>query len=144
MLQYDAPIIAAAPFPGGEGRGFGTGRGRIESPRVNGALRWANLPSVRSDNVVLSNFNGIIEPDEGAIVLFRLHGYAVPSAGEGTGVRIQRDTVLRMVFMSQAGDHADLNNLIVMAEGQRAQPTRETDRFPAPRVRLRGTSGCAL
>lgn len=116
-LIYDAPVIAATPFPGGEGFGFGTGTGRIENRIISGNLRWTNLPSVRSDNVVLSNFNGIIESDDGGIVLFRLHGYAVPSAGEGPGVRIKRDTVLRLVFTSQGDDHAALNTIIAMAEG---------------------------
>jgi hypothetical protein len=117
QITYDAPIIAAAPFPGGEGRGFGTGTGRIENRVISGNLRWTNLPSVRSDNMVLSNFNGIIEPDEGDIVLFRLHGYAAPSAGEGPGVRIKRDTVLRLVFTSQSADYGELNSIIAMAEG---------------------------
>lgn len=116
-LIYDAPIVAATPFPGREGRGFGTGTGRIENRIIRGTLRWTNMPAVRSDNVVLSNFNGIIEPDEGDIVLFRLHGYAVPSVGEGPGVRIKRDTVLRLVFTSQGQDHAALNTIIAMAEG---------------------------
>ncbi len=116
-LKYDRPIIAAAPYPGGEGRGFGMGTGRIENRIIAGNLRWTNLPSVRSDNVVLSNFNGIIEPDEGAIVLFRLHGYAIPSKGEGSGVRIRRDTVLRLIFTSQGADYSSLNNIIAMAEG---------------------------
>lgn len=125
VLQYDGPIRGAAPFPGGDGRGFGTGTGRIEGEAIRGNLRWANIPVVRSDNVVVSDFNGIIEPDEGDIVLFRLHGYAVPSAGEGPGIRILRDSMWHCQFTSAGQDYAFLNNAFVVAEAAVLhQPTR--------------------
>lgn len=116
-IFYDAPIIPATPHPGGEGRAFGTGTGTIENRIIAGPLRWTNLATVRSDNVVLSNFNGIIEPDRGSPVLFRLHGYAIPMPGEENSVHINRATVLRLVFTSQGQDYAALNNVIAMAEG---------------------------
>jgi len=117
FLRYDGPLVAAAPYPGGDGRAFGTGTGWIDNRIIRGALRWTNIPTVRSDGVVLSEFNGIIEPDEDGVVLFRLHGYAIPSAGEGPGLRINRDTLLRLVFVSQADEYAELNNVVAMVEG---------------------------
>lgn len=119
LLRYDGPIVPAAPYPGGAGRAFGTGTGWIDNRIIRGSLRWANTPKVRSDKVVMSEFNGIIEPDggEGAVVLFRLHGYAIPSEGEGPSIHINRDTLLRLIFVSEGQAFTELNRIVAMAEG---------------------------
>lgn len=52
---------------------FGLAEGRCEG-RISGRFRGANHPRVRKDGVVLPDFQGFIETDDGAEILFEFRG----------------------------------------------------------------------
>jgi Protein of unknown function (DUF3237) len=57
-----------------EGLFFFLAEGRCES-RISGRFRGANHPSRRGDGTFLPDFQGVIETDDGAEVLFDYRGY---------------------------------------------------------------------
>ena len=57
-----------------EGLYFFLAKGRCEG-RISGRLRGANHPSRRGDGTFLPDFQGVIETDDGAEVLFDYRGY---------------------------------------------------------------------
>jgi hypothetical protein len=57
-----------------EGRFFFLAKGRCEG-RISGQFRGANHPHRRSDGTFLPNFQGVIETDDGAEILFDYRGY---------------------------------------------------------------------
>ncbi len=57
-----------------EGRFFFLAEGRCEG-RISGLFRGANHPHRRSDGTFLPDFQGVIETDDGAEVLFDYQGY---------------------------------------------------------------------
>ena len=57
-----------------EGQFFFLAEGRCEG-RIPGQFRGANHPHRRSDGTFLPNFQGVIETDDGAEVLFDYRGY---------------------------------------------------------------------
>jgi hypothetical protein len=57
-----------------EGRFFFLAEGRCEG-RISGRFRGANHPNRRGDGTFMPDFQGIIETDEGAEVLFDYQGY---------------------------------------------------------------------
>ena len=62
---------------GSEGHYYFIAEGRAEG-RIAGRLRGANHPVARVDGNALPNFQGAIETDDGAHILFDLRGYARP------------------------------------------------------------------
>ena len=76
-VQVTVPHIWGADLTGSdnlEGQLFGIGEGRREG-RITGRFVGANHPHRRSDGTFLPNFQGIIETDDGADVLFDYEGY---------------------------------------------------------------------
>jgi hypothetical protein len=67
------------PGAGGERQSFLVAEGRC-SGRIAGRLRAANYPRGRPDNMLLPDFRGVLETDDGATVLFAWSGYARPSS----------------------------------------------------------------
>ena len=57
-----------------EGQYFFLAEGRCEG-RISGLFRGANHPSRRGDGTFLPDFQGVIETDDGAEVLFDYRGY---------------------------------------------------------------------
>ena len=57
-----------------EGRFFFLAEGRCEG-RISGLFRGANHPHRRGDGTFLPDFQGVIETDDGAEVLFDYRGY---------------------------------------------------------------------
>jgi hypothetical protein len=57
-----------------EGQFFFLAEGRCEG-RISGQFRGANHPHRRSDGTFLPDFQGVIETDDGAEVLFDYRGY---------------------------------------------------------------------
>ena len=57
-----------------EGRFFFSAEGRCEG-RISGLFRGANHPFRRGDGTFLPDFQGVIETDDGAEVLFDYRGY---------------------------------------------------------------------
>jgi hypothetical protein len=60
---------------GTEGRSFLIAEGRADG-RLSGRLRAANFPRRRVDGTLTPDFRGVLETDDGAVVLFAWQGYA--------------------------------------------------------------------
>jgi hypothetical protein len=58
--------------------------GRVEG-RIAGRMRGANHPRRRTDLTYLPDFNGVIETDDGATILFHLQGRGRPDQGQIVG-----------------------------------------------------------
>lgn len=65
---------------GVEEQGFLIAEGRTEG-RVSGRLRASNFPRRRVDGVQTPDFRGVLETDDGAVVLFSWHGYGRAGTG---------------------------------------------------------------
>ena len=65
---------------GVEEQGFLIVDGRTEG-RVSGRLRASNFPRRRVDGVQTPDFRGVLETDDGAVVLFSWHGYGRTGTG---------------------------------------------------------------
>jgi Protein of unknown function (DUF3237) len=66
---------------GVEGHSFLIAEGRCEG-RLSARYRGANSPRSRTDGVLLPDFRGVLETDDGATVLFAWQGYSLPRADE--------------------------------------------------------------
>jgi hypothetical protein len=75
----DSWDVELAGDGGTEGQGFLLVEGRTEG-RITAGLRAANYPRHRTDGTVTPNFRGVLETDDGAVVLFSWRGYARASA----------------------------------------------------------------
>ena len=64
---------------GVEGQGFLLVEGTCEG-RLRAVLRAANFPRRRSDGVFTPDFRGVLETEDGAVVLFTWHGYGTTGA----------------------------------------------------------------
>jgi hypothetical protein len=60
-----------------ESESFMIAEGRAEG-RISGRMRGANQPRRRTDMTYLPDFNGVIETDDGATILFHLQGRGRP------------------------------------------------------------------
>ena len=58
--------------------------GRVEG-QIAGRMRGANHPRRRTDLTYLPDFNGVIETDDGATILFHLQGRGRPDDGHVVG-----------------------------------------------------------
>lgn len=75
QFTYTAGWGAALAGPENpEGRFFFLAEGRCKG-RISGLFRGANHPHRRSDGTFLPDFQGVIETDDGAEVLFDYRGY---------------------------------------------------------------------
>jgi Family of unknown function (DUF6510)/Protein of unknown function (DUF3237) len=61
-----------------EGRGFLLAEGR-SAGRLSARYRAANFPRKRSDGALVPEFRGVLETDDGAVILFEWQGLAVLS-----------------------------------------------------------------
>jgi hypothetical protein len=67
-----------------ESEHFLIAEGRVEG-RIAGRVRGANQPRRRTDLTYLPDFNGVIETDDGATILFHLQGRGRPQDGRVVG-----------------------------------------------------------
>lgn len=96
---------------GSEGNYFFIAEGRCEG-RIAGRLRGANHPRSRIDGSALPNFQGAIETDDGAVVLFDLRGFARPYPAE------RRQIVASVSHISEDPRYSPLNDAICVATGE--------------------------
>ena len=90
---------------GVEEQGFLIVEGRSEG-RVYGRLRAANYPRRRTDGTQTPNFRGVLEADDGAIVLFNWHGFGRTN---DTGAR---QLVGGMTYLSDDPRYRWLNTVV--------------------------------
>ena len=80
---FTTPERWSVELPGSgaaEAQAFLVAEGRV-SGRLAGRLRGANWPRRRSDGVLLPDFRGVVETDDGATVLFSWQGYTRTGSG---------------------------------------------------------------
>jgi hypothetical protein len=96
---------------GTESEHFFIAEGRCEG-RVAGRFRGANHPHRRTDLTYLPNFQGVIETDDGATVMFEIRGYgrAYP---EG-----RRQVVATATHVSGDGRYRRLNDVVCAVTGE--------------------------
>jgi len=100
-----------------EGRSFLIAEGRIEG-RVNGRYRGANFPRRRVDDALEPEFRGVLETDDGAVVLFSWQGLATMTE---TGMRRLSGS---MAHLTDDERYAWLNDRICALTGEvRPRPT---------------------
>jgi Protein of unknown function (DUF3237) len=74
-------VEVAGPM-GAEGQGFLIAEGRCEGG-LSGRYRGANSYRQRADGIVLPDFRGVIETDDGATIVFAWRGLTRPKADGG-------------------------------------------------------------
>ena len=84
--------------------------GRCEG-RISGRFRGANAPQRRTDGTFVPNFHGVIETDDGAIIMVETHGYgrAYPEAA--------RQILVTSTHLSDHPTYTWLNDSIAVGEG---------------------------
>ncbi len=74
----EAWSVEVASDTGIEGRSFLLAEGR-SAGRLSARYRAANFPRKRSDGALVPEFRGVLETDDGAVILFEWQGLAVLS-----------------------------------------------------------------
>jgi hypothetical protein len=74
---YHAKVVRVRPYGSLESSAYGEGDGVVTGERLAGRARWVNHPHGRSDHVYLPNLHGIIQTEDGASILFSLHGRTI-------------------------------------------------------------------
>jgi hypothetical protein len=110
-------IAQVNPLP--DGAIYGTGDGSATGERLSGTVRWTNHPGMRSDGTTLPDVHGVIETEDGANVLFDLHGVST-LIGEGPG----RDTRVAGGFTAEHERYRWLNDELCVGEGAFDMETR--------------------
>ena len=72
----EAWSVEAAADAGIEGRGFLLAEGR-STGRLSARYRAANFPRKRADGALVPEFRGVLETDDGGVILFEWQGLAV-------------------------------------------------------------------
>jgi hypothetical protein len=104
-----------------EGQFFFSAEGRCEG-RISGRFRGANHPYRRGDGTFLPDFQGVIETDDGAEVLFDYRGYgrAYPLG--------RRQIVASATHLSEDERYRWLNDSLSVGVGEvRSQPDESTE-----------------
>jgi hypothetical protein len=104
-----------------EGQFFFSAEGRCEG-RISGRFRGANHPYRRGDGTFLPDFQGVIETDDGAEVLFDYRGYgrAYPLG--------RRQIVASATHLSEDERYRWLNDSLSVGVGEvRSQPDETTE-----------------
>jgi hypothetical protein len=108
--------VALAGDHGTEDHSFLIVEGRSDG-RLAGRLRAANFPRRRTDGTLTPDFRGVIETDDGAVVLFTWHGYGLPP-GDGP-----RQLVGSLTHLSDDARFRWLNDTVCTVAGE----VREAD-----------------
>jgi len=94
-----------------EGRGFLLAEGR-SAGRLSARFRAANFPRKRSDGALVPEFRGVLETDDGAVILFEWQGLAVLS---DSGMRRLLGS---LVHTTDAPRYRWLNDRVCAVEGE--------------------------
>jgi hypothetical protein len=96
---------------GAEGQSFFLAEGRCEG-RVTGRFRAANFPRSRADGTLLPDFRGVVETDDGAVLMITLRGY-LRTEREG-----RRELVGSATHVSDDKRYAHLNDAVCAVGGE--------------------------
>src|SRR5919106_4304693 len=117
----EAWSVEVASDAGIEGRGFLLAEGR-SAGRLSARYRAANFPRKRSDGALVPEFRGVLETDDGAVILFEWQGLAVLS---DSGMRRLLGS---LVHTTDAPRYRWLNDRVCAVEGE-VRPRAEGDGF---------------
>lgn len=109
-LSYSGEFKLVRPYRGEEGSGYGEGVGTVVGDRLQGHVRWVNHPHRRSDGVMVPDAHGVIESDDGAVLLFTFQGRTV--FGENKGAQ-----TLQVTFETEDDRYRWLNDTLCVLEG---------------------------
>ena len=108
---YQGKLVLARPYGSQEASAYGEGDGLVKGDRLKGRARWVNHPHGRSDGVWLPNVHGVIQTEDGASVLFSLHGRTrFVDGGKGR-------QLLTVIFETGDERYSWLNETICVFEG---------------------------
>ena len=107
----EAWSVEVASDAGIEGRGFLLAEGR-SAGHISARYRAANFPRKRSDGALVPEFRGVLETDDGAVILFEWQGLAVLS---GSGMR---QLLGSLVHTTDAPHYRWLNDRVCAVEGE--------------------------
>ena len=94
-----------------EGQSSFLAEGRCEG-RVAGRFRAANFPRRRDDGTLLPDFRGVVETDDGAVLMIALRGY-LRTEREG-----RRELVGSVTHVSDDERYAHLNDAVCAVGGE--------------------------
>ena len=94
-----------------EGRGFLLAEGR-STGRLSARYRAANFPRKRADGALVPEFRGVLETDDGAVILFEWQGLAVLSASG------MRQLLGSLVHTTDDPRYRWLNDRVCAVEGE--------------------------
>jgi hypothetical protein len=94
-------------FDGAEGQSFFLAEGRCEGG-VTGRFRAANFPRRRADGTLVPDFRGVVETDDGAVLMITLQGY----------LRGRRELVGSMTHASDDDRYRRLNDVVCAVAGE--------------------------
>jgi hypothetical protein len=114
----------ARPFDGEEGAGWGVGDGTVSGDVLRGRLRWSNYPRRREDGVWTPNVRGVIDTDDGAVVLLSMHGQSVEMQVD-QDESYRRAILVRVEMLSDNEQYTWINTTFAVAEGEIDEDTEE-------------------
>ena len=107
----EAWSVDVAADAGVEGRSFLLAEGR-STGRLSARYRAANFPRKRADGALVPEFRGVLEADDGAVILFEWQGLAVLSASG------MRQLLGSLVHTTDAPRYRWLNDRVCAVEGE--------------------------
>lgn len=104
---------------GTEAQMFLLAEGTVEG-RLNGHFRGANYPRRRTDRTAVTDFRGIIECEDGAVVLFEYRGYGRAHTPEHDRIAgtDRRQWVATALHRSHDDRYRWLNDVVCVGTGQ--------------------------
>jgi hypothetical protein len=120
-LTYPYARSSQLAGPGGtESQYFFLAEGRCEG-RISGQLRGANHPRRRTDHTFMPDFQGVIETDDGAIIMFDYFGYGRAYPEE------RRQIVSAATHLSDDPRYRWLNDVMCVGTGEVGDPELVVD-----------------
>jgi hypothetical protein len=107
----EAWSVEVASDAGIAGRGFLLAEGH-SAGRLSARYRAANFPRKRSDGALVPEFRGVLETDDGAVILFEWQGFAVLG---GSGMR---QLLGSLVYTTDDPRYRWLNDRVCAVEGE--------------------------
>jgi hypothetical protein len=107
----EAWSVEVASDAGIEGRSFLLAEGR-SAGRLSARYRAANFPRKRADGALVPEFRGVLETDDGAVILFEWQGLAVLG---GSGMR---QLLGSLVHTTDDPHYRWLNDRVCAVEGE--------------------------
>jgi hypothetical protein len=109
--SWSVQLSGSAADGGREAQSFLIAEGRT-SGQVSARLRAANFPRRRVDGVLLPDFRGVLEVDDGAVVMFTWHGIT------SRPVDGMRRLTGSLTHLSEDTRYARLNDVVCTCAGE--------------------------